>query len=241
MNEVIDGRVASRPAGEASGRRARAAVRRLRARAAAAAAAAVIFASLYFFVRLHFKDGVWSFDLYLFNKALAVSGLLLVTLSMALTGICYFKLAPRAWLADRKHLGLAGFWLALAHGVMSHALLPDHFAFPRWLGEKPAAAAVGTAALLVFGIMAAVSNDRGRSRLGGTVWRMFLRHAGYVALAAAAVHAGLLKWESWTNYLRNFDSVLPSFSLPAVLFAAVAFGLRIALWLSERRKRRGRV
>jgi hypothetical protein len=202
------------------------------------AAAALVFGGLYFFVRQYFKDGVWNFDLYLLNKSLATTSLLLVSLSMLLTGRSYFRPGSNRALAYRKFYGLAGFWIGLVHGAVSHALLPGYFPYPSWAVKNPAASSLGLAALLLFGAMAAASNRRVKGRWGGEFWRKFLRYAGYAALVAATVHAGVLKWASWTKYFRTFESVLPSLSLPVVFVAAAALVLRIALWAAERRSGR---
>ena len=193
----------------------------------------IAFGALYFFARQKLKDGIWDFDLYLFNKALATASLFLVSLSMILTGIGYFSRRPGRALAYRRHLGLAGFWTGLAHGLVSHGLLPDRFPLASWMLEHPWASATGLVSLLFFGVMAAISKAEVKGRLGGDVWRKSLRYLGYAALVAAAVHAGILKWASWAKYLRTFDSVLPSLSLPIVLFAVAAVILRIIVWGSE--------
>jgi len=202
------------------------------------ASAGFVFGSLYFFVRQYFKDEVWNFDLYLLNKSLATTSLLLVSLSMLSTGWSYFRPGSDRVLAYRKFYGLAGFWLGLAHGAISHTLLPGHFPFPSWGLKNPAPSSLGLAALLLFGAMAAASNPRVKGRWGGEFWRKFLRYAGYAGLLSAAVHAGVLKWASWTKYVRTFESVLPSLSLPIVLVAAAALILRIAVWATERRRGR---
>lgn len=200
------------------------------------AAAAAAFGGLYFFVRQYFKDGIWKFDLYLFNKSLATTSLLLVSLSMLLTGWSYFRPGAGRVLAYRKFFGLLGFWIGFAHGVVSHAFLSGQFPFPSWGLKNPTASILGVAALLLFGVMAAASNRRVKGRWGGEAWRKFLRYAGYSALVAALIHAAVLKWASWTNYFRTFDSVLPSLSLPIGLVAAAAVILRVAVWASKRRR-----
>ncbi len=211
-------------------------LRKLRLRAAAVAMAAIAFGSLYFFVRLRLKDGLWAFDLYLFNKSLATASLFLVALSMILTGIGYFSRRPGKALALRKHYGLAGFWVGLGHGLVSHLGLPDRFPLASWAFEHPAASASGWLALLLFGTMAVFSNAGAKSWVGGKLWRKGLRYAGYAALVVACVHAGILKWASWANYFGSFSSVLPSLSLPVVVFAAAALVLRLVVWRSEARK-----
>ncbi len=212
-------------------------VRRLWSRAGAAAAASVAFGCLYFFVRQHFKDGVWRFDLSLVNKSLGTAALFLVALSMFLTGVAYFSRRSGRSLAYRKHYGLVGFWTGIVHGAVNHFWLPAVGLHPErklaaWLSDAP-----GLAALVLFGAMALLSNAGAKGRLGGETWRKALRYGGYAALLLAMAHTALLKWGSWTKYIRTFDSVLPSLSLPVAVFAGAAVILRLAVWVSDVRKK----
>lgn len=213
---------------------------RLRRRAWGLALASVAFGSAYFFVRQFLKDGVWRFDATLVNKSLGTAALLLIALSMGLTGWSYFRGAA-AVLAYRKPCGLVGFWVGLAHGAVEHVLLPA-LGLPSESGPATRhAEALGLAALAIFGLMALASNDRVRERLGGTAWRKALRYAGYAGLAVAVGHTAGLKGAGWLRFVRTFRPALPSLSLPVALFAVFVVLLRLALWLAERRKRRGPV
>ncbi|MCX6571147.1 MAG: ferric reductase-like transmembrane domain-containing protein [Candidatus Aminicenantes bacterium] len=212
-------------------------VLKLWTRAGVAAAAAVAFGCLYFFVRQYFKNGVWRFDLPLVNKSLGTAALFLVALSMFLTGVAYLSRRSGRSLAYRKHYGLMGFWTGLVHGAVNHFLLPAVGLHPErklavWLSDAP-----GFLALVLFGAMALLSNAGVKRRLGGETWRRALRYGGYAGLLLAVAHAALLKWTSWTKYVRTFDSVLPSLSLPVAAFAAAAIVLRLAAWISEARKK----
>jgi hypothetical protein len=136
-------------------------------RAGAAAAASFAFGLLYFFVRQHFKDGVWRFDLVLVNKSLGTAALFLVALSMFLTGVAFFSPRSGRSLAYRKHYGLMGFWTGLVHGAVNHFWLPAVGLHPErkldaWVSDTP-----GLAALVLFGAMAILSNSWAKGRLGG--------------------------------------------------------------------------
>jgi hypothetical protein len=211
--------------------------RSLDRRAWTLAAAATAFGCLYFFVRQYFKDGVWRFDATLVNKSLGVAALLLIALSMLLTGWSYFSRRPGRSLALRKPYGLAGFWLALLHGAVDHLLLPAVGLAAELKAEALPAELTGWAALALFGLMTLVSNERARRAIGNGTWRRLLRYAGYAGLALAAAHAALLKGGSWSKYFRTFESVLPSLSLFVFALAAAAVLLRLAGWAAERRKK----
>ena len=78
--------------------------------------------------------------------------------------------------------------------------------------------------------MTVLSIPRVKARVGGGTWRKLLRYSGYSGLLLAVAHTGLLKWESWMNFFRTFDPVLPSLSLPVALFAAAVVLLRLVAW-----------
>lgn len=214
-----------------------ASLRRIETRAWATAAAATAFGCLYFFVRQYFKDGIWRFDLTLVNKALGVASLVLIALSMYLTGRSYFSRRPGDSLALRKPYGLAGFWIGLTHGAVDHVLLPALGLGPERRPEGFPAEVTGWAALALFAIMTLASNDKARKLLGTGTWRKLLRYAGYAGLILAAAHATLLKNASWSRYFRSFESVLPSLSLFAVAFAVATILLRLAVWWAGSRKK----
>ena len=206
-------------------------------RAWAVAAGAAAFGCAYFFVRQHFKDGIWRFDLTLVDKSLGVAALFLVALSMAITGLSFLNKRNGRRLALRKYYGLVGFWSGLAHAAVNHLLIPAVGLRSEIGTENPHADAVALAALVLFALMAAASNDRVRARIGTGLWRKFLRYAGYAGLVLAAAHATLLKGASWAKYIRTFSSVLPSLSLPVVLFVAAVLLLRLIVWISRSRKK----
>jgi len=208
-------------------------------RAWSLAAAATSFGCVYFFVRQYFKDGVWRFDATLVNKSLGVAALLLIALSMFLTGWSYFSRRPGRSLALRKPYGLAGFWLGLLHGAADHLLLPAMGLKAELKAGAGPAELTGWAALALFGLMTLASNERARRTMGNGTWRLFLRYAGYAGVVLAAAHAAVLKSGSWSKYFRTFESVLPSLSLFVVALAAATVLLRLAVWIAGRRKRGG--
>ena len=213
-------------------------LKKLRVRAAGTAAAAVAFGALYFFVRQYLKDGIWRFDLSILNKSLGTAAFFLIALSMFLTGFAYFSGRWGRALAFRKHYGLAGFWTAALHAAVSHLALPAAGLRPERKIEAVTSDLPGLAALLLFGAMALLSNAGAKGRLGGEVWRKVLRYGGYAALLLALAHTALLKGASWLKFFRTFDPVLPSLSLPVAAFAAAAVILRLALWATEKRKKK---
>ncbi len=211
--------------------------KRLWARAVLWALAVAAFGCLYFFVRQYIRSGVWHFGLGLVNKSLGVTSLVMITLSMFLTSWSrFFKRGGRS-LALRKYVGLTGFWLGLLHGALDHLLLPAiGLRSENESGNIPANA-VGWTALVLFAVLTIISNETARRKLGTALWRKALRYGGYAGLTLAVAHSAFLKGDSWSNFFRTFDPALPSLSLPAALFGAITVLLRLALWISGRRKK----
>ncbi|RPJ02044.1 MAG: hypothetical protein EHM31_04165 [Candidatus Aminicenantes bacterium] len=207
-------------------------------RALATGLAAFVFGALYFFARQFVKDGIWRFDLTIVNKSLGTTSLFLIALSMFLTGVSIiFSKSGSKPLVYRKHHGLVGFWAGLAHGAVNHFLLPAVGLHAERKANALLSDAPGLIALAVFGAMAILSLSEVKGRVGGERWRKLLRYAGYAGLILAVAHTGLLKWESWTNFFRTFDPVLPSLSLPVALFGAAVLLLRLAAWIAGKKRR----
>jgi hypothetical protein len=225
--------------GEKAGRSARKGrtAARLWIRASLTASFAFAFGCLYFFVRQSVKDGSWRFDLTIVNKSLGTAALFLIALSMFLTGLSMLSKRGSGPLVYRKHHGLVGFWVGLLHGAVNHVLLPAVGLHAEIKGEALHSEALGLIALILFGAMTVLSIPRVKARVGGGTWRKLLRYSGYFGLLLAVAHTGFLKWESWMNFFRTFDPVLPSLSLPVALFAAAAVLLRLVAWLAGKKRR----
>lgn len=188
--------------------------------------------SLYLFARRG------SYDLYISNKVLAVTAMILIGFSFALSGLCFFWDFADTKIIYRKYLGLSGFAFALVHITVSLFFLPDRFPFPEHYLEKSNlwSFSFGVSALIIFAMMAAISNRYALHELGGKLWRALLR-IGYIAYAFTIIHFGILKYQGWLKWFKTFEPALPPLSLLAVVFSAAVIVLRLALWLAVRKKR----
>src|SRR3989344_5036656 len=70
------------------------------------------------------------YSLYLANKSMADTAVVLIGLSFALSGISFFWKPATKFLGYRKQLGVVGFVVGLIHGSISLAGLPNIFPFP---------------------------------------------------------------------------------------------------------------
>lgn len=186
--------------------------------------------SLYLFVRRG------DYDLFVANKALATTSLVLIGLSFALSGLCYFWNFVDTKIIYRKFLGLVGFAFAIAHVIVALNFLPHKFAYPDWFTANKVSVIFGALALLIFTIMATISNRFTAFELGDKRWRMILRIGGYLAFIFVIIHVALLKYPEWIKWLTTMEPLLPPLSLLGIIFAAAVIILRIALFISIYKK-----
>lgn len=169
------------------------------------------------------------------NHAVADASIVLIGMSLALSGICHFWNFADTYIGYRKYLGLAGFYMAAAHTVialtrrpLSAFLTPDRVV--------PFAAAV--LSIILFAVMAAVSNTPAIKRLGYPHWKKILA-IGYLAYLAGLMHFGMLNYARWFTWLTEAEGVAtnaPPLSLLVFVFGGFVLGLRVALWIDTRKK-----
>lgn len=136
----------------------------------------------------------------------------------------------------RKHLGLAGFAFALTHLLLSWGPFMSLFKASTWASSGLYPVLAGATAMMIFSLMALISNQYSALALGGKMWRGMLR-LGYPALLLVAVHITLLKYSRWMTWAEEGFTSLPSMSLLMTLFIMIILGMRIALEVSLRRQR----
>ncbi|MDP2691280.1 MAG: ferric reductase-like transmembrane domain-containing protein [bacterium] len=188
------------------------------------------FSSLYLFVRRG------NYDFFIANKAFATTSLVLIGLSLALSGLCYFWNFLDSKIVYRKHLGLAGFAFAIVHVIVSFFFLSGRFTYPEWFSGHFLSVMFGLLALLVLCFMALISNRWARMELGALLWRRLLR-LGYLVLILVAAHFALLKYGEWTKWFQTPDPFLPPLSLLEMIFTLLVIGLRLAVWIDTVRNR----
>lgn len=185
------------------------------------------------------------------NKALADGAMILIGLSFALSGLCYFWNFIDTKIIYRKYLGLAGFAFGLAHGIMSAIfyfvwkprgyeenpifILGHQWDFGSFLVPNQYAFASAAVAILIFALMAAISNQYAVHELGGVWWRRLLR-VGYIAYIFATIHFAIKNIPEWWAMYASPEFELPPLNFFIFLLVCGVIGLRLALWHSLRKK-----
>ncbi len=171
------------------------------------------------------------FNIYLYNKAFATTSVILVGLSFALSGICYFWNFADKKIIYRKYLGIVGFFYGLLHGGVSFFLLPGPSPLSYYLSREHILPFLsGFLALLIFLMMTLISNRYSIQHLGGRLWKN-LMHLGYIAYFFVIIHIILLNLGGWKN-------ILSGLYLITLIFALLVIGLRIGLYLKTKKQTR---
>ncbi len=176
------------------------------------------------------------FSLSIANKLSANTAMVLIGLSFALSGIGYFFHFNK-YFRYRKYIGVIGFYYILTHGLISLFFLPKIFPFPAYyLNERNLFPFIyALFSLLILLMMAIISNKRFSEKIEGKIWRRLLR-TGYVAYVLGMMHFGLKKYNSWLSWFRDMNT-LPPLNMLIFFFAILVIGLRLALFLSQRKKK----
>jgi DMSO/TMAO reductase YedYZ heme-binding membrane subunit len=169
------------------------------------------------------------------NKAAADTAIVLMGLSMILSGVCYFWNFFDSMIRYRKQLGLIGWAFGLAHVILSFSALQALLKPESWAKGIIWPAFTGVIATIIFTIMALISNNLMARSLGGKWWRFILR-TGYIAIIFVFAHVVLLKSVRWITWYQGGMKTLPSLSLLVSIFMVLVLLMRIALWISLHNK-----
>ena len=193
---------------------------------------------------LGFSSG-GSNPLRLANQAAAETSIILICLSMAMSGIVYFWDFADHYLLYRKYIGLVGFYFALYHGLytLNRMILPYNTSLERFFswptlgltGNNLLAFIFALISLLILVIMAVISNAWATNLLGGQIWRHLLR-TGYIVLLLGGLHSGLKTYEDWLAWFQTLDPIFPPLSLITTILIISTFALRLMLQISLWRK-----
>lgn len=174
----------------------------------------------------------------LLNKAVADTAVVLIALSMALSGLGYFFNFLDRQVVYRKHIGLIGFGFVVWHLLLSWDAFMRLFQETTWATGKMWPMLTGTIALAVFTIMALISNTLATRLLGGKLWRAILRF-GYVGLLFVLGHVFLLKASRWLTWWQEGMQGPPALSLVVSVLIVLAILLRLLLaWSLGVRRRK---
>lgn len=170
------------------------------------------------------------------NKTVADTSVILISSSMLLSSLCYFWNFVDTKIIYRKHLGLIGFAYLLIHIYLSLTSFLSLFKPTIWLHGTYWPLLTGFIALLIFTMMALISNKYSAIKLGGYGWRLLLR-SGYIAVALTWIHVFLLKSSRIISWYAEGAKTTPPSSLFLLIFMSIVIIMRVLLWLSILKKK----
>lgn len=125
--------------------------------------------------------------LLIFNKSLAVTGFLLIALSLAMGPLArYFpKLAPKVRL--RKEIGISGFLFAALHAFVTKFFLYEDIFTKTWRDGHSQGMNSAKVALVIFTIAFVTSYKPLATWLGYKKW-VYIQRLSYIGLLLSVVH-----------------------------------------------------
>lgn len=174
-------------------------------------------------------------DAAVLSENLALTGGILIGLSFALSGITFFYNFLDSKLKYRKHIGLLGYYFAVAYTVTLIVRFPDRYwyQFPTSLFRVDVV--LGITAMAILSFMAIISQNWAALRLG-KYWRPLLR-LGYLAYALLIVRALILEGPRWSLWAESFKTVPPP-RLLLTIYALLVIILRVVLEIALQKKKR---
>jgi DMSO/TMAO reductase YedYZ heme-binding membrane subunit len=189
------------------------------------------------------------FSLQLINKATASTAIILMGASFALSSLGFYWDFLDKKVAYRKYLGLVGYFFVLWHGLNSlyfyflantglekFILHKDWIIFSFTINNR-IPFILGALSLLIFTMMALISNNYATKKIGGVRWRKLLR-VGYIALLFALIHFTIKNFEIWINWFKDGANTLPQMSSLLAFYILIILILRISLQISLIRKQK---
>jgi len=163
------------------------------------------------------------------NLAVAGVGLILISLSLFLSGITYFFDFADKQIVYRRYLGVMGALSAGVHVAITLYTKGNAAKMIAYILNGSPAILYGAAALVTLILLTIISNTYSAKSLGNVWWRRILR-LGYLALGLTALHMGLLRYKGWFKWLG--EPTWPSTSLILTGIVLITFIIRMLLGLA---------
>ncbi|MDP3986497.1 MAG: ferric reductase-like transmembrane domain-containing protein [Candidatus Veblenbacteria bacterium] len=185
-----------------------------------------------FSVYLYGRRGFY--DLFIINKAFAGVAAVLLGIVLLLGPLGRMFNMFDKYLRFRKELGIMAFFFALMHTVSSLFFLPGRFPLERYFTTGKWPFLFGLIGIVVLMAIFAISNNRAIQRMTAHRWWFWQRWGIRIALAAVALHVGIMKVPGWIEWYRQGGSTQlvrpewPGLGILIAWFMIVVIVVRIA-------------
>ena len=142
-----------------------------------------------------------------FNKSIADVSVILISFSLAFSGISFFWKTFAKYEYYRKYLGITGFVYALIHVTITLTILLNSYNIINSTSNV-IAFICGLLAFIIFLIMLDISNKYAIELLGSHFWKIIMR-SGYFGLLLVIIHIYLKDIEIWNKWWSGMIPVPP--------------------------------
>lgn len=170
-------------------------------------------------------------NIFFLNEAVGGTASIMIGLSFAFSGFCYYFDFLDTKIAYRKYFGLVGFWCAFLYTIVLSLLYPQKYIFGLSHHVWSVDILFGGIALMIFAVMAIVSTRSIMMRLGVHNWRRILR-LGYLAFVLLIIRAVVVEGETWRLWFAN-PITLPPLRMIHTLFAFLVLLFRGSMVIME--------
>lgn len=176
------------------------------------------------------------FNLRAINRSVAGASVLLITISLALSGITYFTDKLDKYIVYRRYIGVMGALFAIAHMLLTFIDIGSMVYLIEFFTDPAPFTLFAIASTLLLILLTIISNNESAKLLGNIWWRRLLR-LGYVALLFGFLHFALMRQRNWQLWFESPDE-LPPTSLLLVIPVALTFLIRLILAIALKLKKK---
>ena len=192
-----------------------------------------LFSLVYSVLRYHVVGDVGSkdFPLYVLNKAIALTGFILLTINFALGPAKGLGAdVPDAWLAARKEIGIFSFMLILTHLVSALLLFGSGGYYAKFFVPDGSLSAMGSWSML-FGVLAFVwlwlyNISFKTKQEGDEAFLRLITSKGSLTIAAllSAGHVAVMGHKAWVQP-GTWAGGMPPITMVAIVVFIIGFGI----------------
>ncbi len=165
------------------------------------------------------------------NEAIAGTASIMIGISFAFSGFCYYFDFLDTKIIYRKYFGLIGFWCALLYAMVLGILHPQKYIYDVLTHFWSADIILGFVALGIFVFMALISTHWAVRGMGVVYWRRGLR-LGYIAYILLIIRAVIIEGDMWRSWFA-YPYSLPPLRLLGSIFAIGVLFFRGSMIISE--------
>ncbi|MDJ0778325.1 MAG: hypothetical protein QNJ85_10705 [Gammaproteobacteria bacterium] len=191
-----------------------------------------LFSLIYSIMRYHVFEGVGSkdFALYVFNKCLALTGFILLTINFALGPAKRLGAdVPDAWLAARKEMGIVSFLMIFSHLICAVLLFGSGGYYAKFFAAEGGISAIGSWSMLL-GVLAFVwlyvyNISFKVSQEGDEAFVKLVTSRGSITIATllAAGHVTVMGFKGWLHP-EKWAGGMPPITMVAIAAFLIGFG-----------------